>query len=236
MANILRFLLALATLPFAWGVMQVFVSVMRRMLGNQGLSLQSDPMAFLLGFVLMFVVLLVFPSPIRLYVFGHELTHAVWGLCFGAKVSNLRVGLRGGSVTLTKSNVWITLAPYFFPFYTVLVICLALMTRFFVSPLPCKFGWLFAIGATWCFHLFFTLRSLFQRQPDVEEYGHLFSYVFILIFTLAGAIVGIVCTTEISARSVGRAFVNETRAAYMIVGQGGMWVYERVRSLPVLQK
>lgn len=235
MANFLRFLFALVALPFAWGVTRVFVQVMRQLLECGGLGLQSDMMAFFFGFVLMFVVLLVFPAPIRLYVFGHELTHAVWGVCFGAKVSNLRVGLRGGSVTLTKSNVWITLAPYFFPFYTVLVICLALMTSIFVSPLPCKFAWLFALGASWCFHVFFTLRSLLQRQPDVEEYGHLFSYAFIWIFTLAGVVAGIVCTTEISAMQVGRALIDETQTAYAAVGAWGVWLYERVRALPILQ-
>ncbi len=231
MANFFRFLLALAGLPFAWAVTRVGGDVLVLLVANEGLFSRAGVPALFGGFLLAFVLLLVLPSPTRLYVFGHELTHAVWGLAFGARVSNLKVGLRGGSVMLTKSNVWITLAPYFFPFYTVVVILVALVTRLFVTPLPCPAAWLAAIGATWCFHVFFTLRALCQRQPDVEEYGHLFSYAFIWIFTVLGVVAGVVCTTEITWAEVGRFVASRTAEAYSAVSAGCFWMIERVRRM-----
>ena len=49
----------------------------------------------------------------------------MWGLLFGARPSDVRVSASGGSVRLSKSNLLITLAPYFFPFYTFVVIVVA---------------------------------------------------------------------------------------------------------------
>ena len=235
MANVFRFFLALAGLPLAWGLTAVFLDEFRLLAMGEGGGFPVGTCALLVGFVVCLVVLMIFPLPIRLYVFGHEPTHAVWGLLFGAKVSNLRVGLRGGSVELTKSNVLITLSPYFCPFYTILVISLALIVQAFVSPLPGKGVWLFAIGATWCFHVVFTLRALFQRQPDVEEYGHLFSYVFIWCFSLLGIVIALVCTTESTWGQLGGFFATRVGQAYGAVGYGGRWLYESVRSLSVLQ-
>jgi len=234
MANFLRFVLALVALPLAWGLTWSCVEVFRGLSALGGGRFQLGDVFCVGGFVFAFVLLLIF-QPVRLYVLGHELTHALWGLLFGAKVSNLRVGLRGGSVMLTKSNVLITLAPYFFPFYTFLVIIAALVTRVFVSPLPGIPAWLFAVGATWCFHLFFTLRSLLQRQSDVDEYGKLFSYVFIWSCNVLGVAVALVATSNYSWTTFFRLLARRTLAAYSAVGAAGVWLYECVRALPFLQ-
>jgi hypothetical protein len=80
------------------------------------------------------------PHPVKTYVVAHELTHALWGLLCGARVSHLRVSEGGGSVRLSKSNIVITLAPYFFPLYTILVILLRFAVGYFVHPslIPCQ--------------------------------------------------------------------------------------------------
>ena len=235
MANLLRFMLALAGLPFAWAVTRAFVDVMCLIPAPPDAFLPVGIVAGIAGFALCLVLLLVLPVPVRLYVLGHELTHAVWGLLFGARVSRLKVGVKGGSVTLSKSNVLITLAPYFFPFYTMLVALAALVTRVFVSPLPCAWAWLFAVGFTWCFHCCFTIRSLMQTQPDVEEYGRLFSYVFIWIINVAGAAAWVVCTTEVSWSDLWHVAAHRTVSAYTAIGGVFAWIYESLRTLPVLQ-
>ena len=234
MAGLLRFLLGVAGLPLAWGLTGACGAVFRGMPVFEDARFPLGDVSFLVGFVLCFVLLLVC-QPVRLYVLGHELTHALWGLVFGARVSNLRVGLRGGSATLTKSHVLITLAPSFFPFYTFLVILAALVARCFVSPLPAVPAWLSAVGATWCFHLFFTLRSLGQRQSDVEEYGRVFSYVFIWIFNVAGVAVALTAASGLAWGTCGRLVAGHVQAAYAFVGTAGIWLYECLRTLSVLQ-
>ena len=235
MARFLRFLCALAALPFAWALARVFVDAFRLMPMSGEALFPPGALSLAAGFLLFLVLWTLLPAPVRLYVFGHELTHALCGLCFGARPSNLKVGLKGGSVTLTKSNVWITLAPYVFPFWTAIVGLLALAVRFFVSPLPFTGAWLFAVGFTWCFHVCFTLRSLLQRQPDIQEYGYLFSYVLIWIFNIAGVIAWIVCTSEVTWNAVWSRLLARSSNAYQTVARYGAWAYESVRSLSFLQ-
>ncbi len=235
MARFLRFLCAVATLPFACALALVFVDAFRLMPVSGDAIFPAGALCLAVGFLLFLVLWILMPAPVRLYVFGHELTHALWGLFFGARPSNLRVGLKGGSVTLSKSNVWITLAPYFFPFWTAVVGLLALAVRCFISPLPCTGAWLFAVGFTWCFHVCFTLRAILQKQPDIQEYGYVFSYVLIWIFNIAGVIAWIVCTSEVTWSAVWAKLVVRSTRAYGVVSRGCVWIYESVRALPVLQ-
>ena len=53
------------------------------------------------------------------YVFGHELTHALWVWLMGGRVSRFRVGRDGGHIVTDRNNFWIALAPYFFPLYSI---------------------------------------------------------------------------------------------------------------------
>ncbi len=231
MARFLRFLFALAALPFAWALALVFVDAFRLMPISGTDFLPVGAIWLAAGFMFFLVIWIFLPAPVRLYVLGHELTHAIWGLAFGARPSNLKVGLKGGSVTLTKSNVWITLAPYFFPFWTAVVGIVALLVRCFVVPLPCTCAWLFAVGFTWCFHVCFTLRSLLQAQPDIKEYGHLFSYVLIWVFNIGAVITWIVCTSEVSWRVIGSQLLVRSSNAYNSVAKCGVWIYESIRAL-----
>jgi hypothetical protein len=155
---------------------------------------------------------------VKTYVLGHELTHALWGLLFGAVPSKLRVSPAGGSVNLTKSNMLITLAPYFFPFYTFLVIVVALVTSAFIRPLPWLPLWMFAVGFTWAFHALFTLETLAQRQPDVKLYGRIFSWVFIFLANVALILVFLASTTSLSFAQLGGFLVHRVIAAYVGVG------------------
>jgi hypothetical protein len=138
------------------------------------------------GFLLWTALFFCFSRPFRTYVLGHELTHALWGLCLGARVSRMKVSRGGGWVELSKTNVLISLAPYFFPLYTVLVIQLyAVLGRFFEVQ-RWEGWWLGAVGFTWAFHLTFTGQMLASHQPDIQEHGRLFSGTVIYLFNLLG--------------------------------------------------
>lgn len=227
MANFLRFLFGLALLPACWGMTRTFLAAVPvAAQTSDGLPVEA---LFLLGGIVAFAACwLVLSHPIRTYVLGHELTHALWGLLFGAIPSKLKVGVRGGSVRLSKSNFIITLAPYFFPFYTFVVILVALLVYVFVRPLPCLPLWMFLIGFTWAFHVLFTLETLTQRQPDVKLYGRIFSWVLIFLVNVAIVLVWLATMTPLTFAELGGILTHRIIAAYVGLGafawKAGRWV------------
>ena len=220
MLRFARFVAAVFAFPFIWALCLTFVDAICLSSGNSRAFFSVESIALLSGLILFLAIWKAFPGLTRIYVLGHELTHALWGLAFGAKVSNLKVRSTGGSVMLTKSNVWITLAPYFFPFWTVIVVLLALAVRGVIylfnpeAPFPVPWLWMFAVGFTWCFHACFTIRSLMQTQSDVQEYGRVFSWTLILACNTAGILLWIVCTTDVPASAIFKCLCSRTAAAY----------------------
>ena len=216
MANFLRLLTGIALLPACWGATSVFFRAVAEAAGAGEWA--SVEILSLLGGILAFALAwMALSHPVRAYVLGHELTHALWGLMFGARPSDLRVGAAGGSVRLTKSNMLITLAPYFFPFYTFVVVVCALVTYAFIRPLPFLPLWLFLVGFTWAFHVLFTLETLGQRQPDVRPYGRVFSWTFIYLVNLALVLVWLASTTPLTFVDLGLYLVEDVSAAYVAV-------------------
>jgi len=217
MANFLRMLLGVALLPMCWGVVRAFYDSVLAAAGDSG-GVTAESIALVGGMVAFVLCWMAVPHPVKTYVLGHELTHALWGLVFGAVPSKLRVSAAGGSVNLTKSNMLITLAPYFFPFYTFLVIVVALVTSAFVRPLPWLPLWMFTVGFTWAFHALFTLETLSQRQPDVKLYGRIFSWVFIFLANVVLVLVFLAAVTSLSFAQLCGFLVNRVLDAYFGVG------------------
>jgi hypothetical protein len=143
-------------------------------------------LAFASGFLLWLLIFVFFSKPLRSYIFAHELSHALWGLLFGAKISRIRVKEDHGSVELSKTNFLITLAPYFFPLYTVIIILLYNTLWLFYDVRPYILLWLGLIGFTWSFHVTFTVNALLQKQTDVQQQGRIFSYVFVYFANILG--------------------------------------------------
>lgn len=136
------------------------------------------------GFVLWVVIFFLLPRPSRTYVLGHELTHAMWALMMGGGIGKLKVDRDGGHVELSKTNFVITLAPYFFPFYTFFVIAAYYLAGIWLEVEPYMAWWLGAVGFTWAFHITFTLNMLAKRQPDIQDHGRIFSYVIIYLMNV----------------------------------------------------
>ena len=228
MANFLRMLLGLALLPACWGVSRALLDAMLTAAGRVG-GLSVEAVSLLGGVAAFALAWMALSHPVRAYVLGHELTHALWGLLFGARPSDIRVGDGGGSVRLTKSNVVITLAPYFFPFYTFVVIVCALVTYAFLRPLPFLPLWMFLIGFTWAFHVLFTLETLTHRQPDVKLYGRLFSWAFIFLVNVGIVLAWLATATPLTFSELGASLGNRLVSAYVGTGkafwQGGLWIY-----------
>lgn len=229
MANFLRMILGVLLLPMCWGVVRAFCDSVMASAGESG-GITAESIALVGGMAAFALCWMAVSHPVKTYVLGHELTHAIWGLLFGALPSKLRVSASGGSVNLTKSNMLITLAPYFFPFYTFLVIVVALITSAFIRPLPFLPLWMFAVGFTWAFHALFTLETLAQRQPDVKLYGRIFSWVFVFLANVALVLVFLASTTSLTFAQLGGFLLNRVIDAYVGVGSAAVAAYKWVVS------
>ncbi len=142
------------------------------------------------------VVFLLMPKPMWLYVFGHELTHALGTWLFGGQVKKMKVTSAGGHVVTSKTNFVITLAPYFFPLYAVLVV-----GGFALGHLI--WGWQkylivfhLVVGMAYAFHLTLTFHVLQTRQSDITSQGYLFSGVVIYLGNVCVLLFGLPLLTE----------------------------------------
>lgn len=210
----LKFLTGLALLPFCWAATLSLVALIQA-LRVDGLDEVPRSAWWLLGgFLLWLFLFATMPRPMRTYVLGHELTHAFWALLMGARVSRLRVSARGGSVNVSKTNWIITLAPYFFPFYTVLVLVLYLVLSRFLDLRTYEPFWLALVGLTWSFHLTFTIAILLLRQPDIQEHGRVFSYTVIYLLNILGVGLWIVGVASPTLQFFANCLIEESRALY----------------------
>lgn len=227
MANFFRLLLSILLLPMVYVFGAVLVNAVGIAYESSNLDYISV-ISFLSGGVL-FILVWFYSPPCKLYVLGHELTHAIVAKFYGAKVSNLKVAAHGGSVMVSKTNMMITLSPYFFPFYTLLLSLVLGIVSLFLSPMPYIPLWFLIGGFTWFFHICFTVDSLTHHQPDIVEYGRFFSYVMIWFFNVFCVILFLIALTELSVKETCVLFFRHTADAYL-------FVYEFIRTLPFLQK
>lgn len=182
----LKTLLAILLLPACVAAVSTLVRV-----GRAGGGADTVWVPFLGGAACWLVVFLLLPKPMLLYVFGHELTHAVWTWLFWGRVQKFKASAKGGHVVVTRSNFLVVLAPYFFPLYAVLLVLV-----FAAGHL--LFGWArylvwfhLLLGAAYCFHVTLTAHVLRTRQSDITSQGYLFSAVVVFLGNISVLILGI---------------------------------------------
>ena len=137
------------------------------------------------------VIFLLMPKPMWVYVFGHELTHALWTWLFGGKVKKMKVTAKGGHVVISKTNFLIALAPYFFPLYAVLVIAVFALGNL-IWNWHGQLAWFYLLlGAAYAFHVSLTIHILQTEQTDITSQGWLFSAVVIFLGNVVPLLFGI---------------------------------------------
>lgn len=108
----------------------------------------------------------------RLYVLGHETTHALAAWSFGAKVLGFKAGEHSGHVDLSHSNAVIALAPYCVPIYTILVVAAYRALLWYRPGTGGRELFLFLLGGSFAFHLLKTFETIWDReQPDLPAAG-----------------------------------------------------------------
>jgi hypothetical protein len=172
-------------LPAAWVLTVTFFTAFARATVHDRFWMTEEFWFFFLGVVLWLVAFFGLPRPRWLYVFGHELTHAIWVMILGGRVQRFHVGRDGGHVLADRTNTWIALAPYFFPIYSVLAIAIYGICGLFLDVAPYRWLLYAAIGATLAMHLSFACWMIPKGQPDLHYGGTFFSLVVIYLLNLA---------------------------------------------------
>lgn len=182
--RLVKLVVAISLLPVCAILSQTFFTVFTRATVTQKLWAGEEFWFFSLGVVLWLIAFFGLPRPLLVYVFGHELTHALWVLLMGGRVSKFKVGREGGHIITDRNNFWIALAPYFFPLYSIIALGIYGVTSFFIDVQ--SYGRLLyaLIGVTWAFHFTFTCWMIPKSQTDLTDNGTFFSLVVIYLMNL----------------------------------------------------
>jgi hypothetical protein len=213
MWKFIKLLIGLSLFPFCRAVSMAVYRLHRESLATD-LTSGWEVWAFPAGFLIWVLIFFLLPRPFRTYVLGHELTHALWGLMMGSRIGKIKVGRSGGHVELSKTNFIIALAPYFFPFYTFIVIAAYYLTGLSYDVETHQAWWFGAVGLTWAFHVTFTLHMLTREQPDIQQHGKIFSYCVIYIMNLLLAGVWMIAVGTPQTDAFAELLAHETVAAY----------------------
>jgi len=198
----LKFIIGVLLLPACVGAARTLA----RVVSHSGRA-DTIWIALLAGAGCWLAIFFLLPKPMRIYVFGHEFTHALWTWLFGGRVKKFKITRDGGYVVVTKSNFLIALAPYFFPVYVAAVIALFaighLMWNWKNYVVVCHL----LIGAAYAFHVTLTFHILRTRQSDITSQGYLFSAVVIFLGNILVLLIGLpLLTSEVPLSWVVRAW------------------------------
>ncbi|MDF7825264.1 hypothetical protein P4B35_14665 [Pontiellaceae bacterium B12227] len=227
MWKFIKMLIGLGLIPLCWAISVAVYQLYNQTVTTE-LSTHMEAWALPIGFLIWVVIFFLLPRPVRTYVLGHELTHALWALMMGGRVGKMKVGKSGGHVELSKTNFLITLSPYFFPFYTVILIAVYYLLGLKFDLAPYRIWWLAGVGLTWSFHITFTISMLAEHQPDVQEHGRIFSHVIIygvniLVIGLWMVLIG---APEMDA--FGQQLGQEISTVYTLTWSYILFLYDQV--------
>lgn len=223
MRRLSLFLMALVGLPVAWGLGEALLRGLAADVA-EGPLLTSGRLWFLGGAAAMALLYVWKGRALMIvYVFAHEMTHALAGLLSFARVHRVSVRETGGFVELSKTNLAIVLAPYCVPLYLLFAVGARALTAWLWPGVLPEGPWLGLFGALTLFHALYTLGALLSMaQPDIREYGRLFSYWLILCVNLFFASVALTFAGRVGAFAQGRRMVSATAHAYVAVGRAAV--------------
>src|ERR1700743_1534968 len=187
----IKFIIALLLLPLCAGAARALWLVLHATYGADTVWVP-----LLAGAACWAVIFLLLPKPMWIYVFGHELTHAVWAWLFWGRVKKMKVSSKGGHVVISKTNFFIALAPYFFPIYAIIVVLVFALGNLIWNWHHYLVWFHLFVGAAYAFHLTLTCHILKTRQSDITSQGYLFSGVVIFLGNISVLLFGIPLLTE----------------------------------------
>lgn len=149
-------------------------------------STTSPVMASLIfGFTGGFIFFIFISKFTPIYIFGHELAHWIFAKVFMKETGKFKVGKDGGAVEIKNPNLWIALAPYFYPTFTVFWIPFWFLFKHFEDRFHHSLSIYFTVLAiTWAYHVAMTLYALKFEQSDLKRYGKPLSFSVILFVNM----------------------------------------------------
>ncbi|MBT6433519.1 MAG: hypothetical protein HOK28_10530 [Deltaproteobacteria bacterium] len=180
--KLLNFFLGLVKWPLAFLMIYLLPDSILEMLELLEKSeLESDQVApFIYGFLGYFAAWFVL---FKRYFMGswlstleHELTHGLFAVITFHKITELKTSyLSGGHIRYTGGGNWlITIAPYFFPTLSFLIMGILSIVGTAETP------WLnLALGVSVAYHLTSTWHETHLGQTDIKEVGYLYSFLFL---------------------------------------------------------
>ncbi|HBL18392.1 MAG: hypothetical protein A2X36_14520 [Elusimicrobia bacterium GWA2_69_24] len=159
----------------------------------------------------------------RLYVLGHELTHAAAVWAGGGKVYRIVVASDSGRVDLSHMSAFVALAPYWIPFYG-LVVAGAYRLALWAGAAPGARGLFLALmGAALSFHWMHTVRSLWvTRQSDLDQAGLALSLALIALLNALVMLAALKCLFPVSVSLAGRLRWVAGSSVHFWSGLGGL--------------
>ena len=150
----------------------------------------------------------------RLYVWGHEFTHAIMAILCGFRVHSINVQKDSGNVKMDRCNALVILAPYFIPLYAVCVGLIYVGMDLFTDATPYRAAFVFAVGFFMAFHFVQTFQTLWETdQPDLQMAGgRIFSWVVIVLCNAAVLILVLKCLfpLKLNLAEMGRTIMTGT--------------------------
>lgn len=229
-----KFLVGIFLLAPAWILSRTFLQAFADDL-HHGLLASRPFGCFAAGMILFAVLFLIIPRASLMipYVFGHELTHALWVKLFGGKVADhFHVSLEGGHVLTDRVNTWIALSPYFFPFYSVLILTLYGAGSFVTDLTPWNWVLYLLLGFTLAFHLVFTCLLILRGQPDLHYGGTFFSLTVIYLINLVILTSMLLAAgKEVTLHSLCEGFARNAGEFVDVSGGILVWIFDTAGDL-----
>lgn len=220
-------LIGIFLVPIACLLTQTFFTSLSRETISNAFWASEEFWFFGLGSILWLIVFFGLPRPVVVYVFGHELTHAIWVWLMGGSVTDFKVGRDGGHIVTDKNNVLIALAPYFYPIYSMILLVIYGVASLFTDMTPFHRIFLVLLGATWAFHVSFTLWMIPKGQSDLTYHGTFYSLVIIYIMNLLIlSVMLIIASPHVSFLAFGRELLANTE-------NFSAWAWESLQRLGV---
>lgn len=161
------------------------------------------------------------------YIAAHECSHALAALISGAKIKKISVRRRSGYVLTDSTNTFITLAPYFVPFYAVTAGLLYFLAGFFVDIRPARPYFLALSGFLLSFHTLSTTEILAgPLQSDIKKAGgRFFSYTALLLLNslFAVAIIKLMFPELLSFKSYLAAVAARTKGITVFLFEAAVY-------------